>query len=554
MTQIYPHLHPDINTWPVARQSRERADFIHRLNAFTYSNLKKEFNDSYYDVISKTIYMESQRIKLNPWKVDPQDEKVYWQNISKELESSLNKPEKAEIQDALFKKIINRYNEEIVAHFSPGIFKFSRWFLTAFFKRLLSRYFAKGQWRWGTKLDLQQRIKIVGDIEKLRTLFEKGNVVIMPTHYSNLDSVMIGYAMDTNVGLPFFSYGAGLNLYNVEIVGYFINRLGAFRVDRRKKNPIYLECLKSMASYSIMDDVNCLFFPGGTRSRSGKTEDKLKLGLIGSVIEAQRLLLEKNEEKKVFVVPLNIGYHFVLEAGQLIDQHLQAIGRDKYKRTRQSGPTFGTIMRFVRDLYRKESEVYMSFGEPIDILGNSVDINGDSYDKFGNKIDLKDYFSLGGELSSNLQRESIYSKYLGEVVSESYKKYNVILSSNVVSFVAFHLIFEEYKNLELIPFINQSGKTFTIEGSDFEQNVDKLVQIIQNLSTDKHVTVSDESWSDVPVLIEEGIHKLGIYHNPPVLLVNDKKQIICTDLKLLLFYHNRLANYNFEESMGWQTV
>jgi len=303
-----------------------------------------------------------------------------------------------------------------------------------------------------------------------------------------------------------------------------------------------------------MDDVNCLFFPGGTRSRSGKTEDKLKLGLIGSVIEAQRLLLEKNEEKKVFVVPLNIGYHFVLEAGQLIDQHLQAIGRDKYKRTRQSGPTFSTIMRFVRDLYRKESEVYMSFGEPIDILGNSVDINGDSYDKFGNKIDLKDYFSLGGELSSNLQRESIYSKYLGEVVSESYKKYNVILSSNVVSFVAFHLIFEEYKNLELIPFINQSGKTFTIEGSDFEQNVDKLVQIIQNLSTDKHVTVSDESWSDVPVLIEEGIHKLGIYHNPPVLSVNDKKQIICTDLKLLLFYHNRLANYNFEESMGWQTV
>ncbi|HRO73317.1 MAG TPA: 1-acyl-sn-glycerol-3-phosphate acyltransferase, partial [Saprospiraceae bacterium] len=439
-----------------------------------------------------------------PWKVDPQDEKVYWQNISKELESSLNKPEKAEIQDALFKKIINRYNEEIVAHFSPGIFKFSRWFLTAFFKRLLSRYFAKGQWRWGTKSDLQQRIKIVGDIEKLRMLFEKGNVVIMPTHYSNLDSVMIGYAMDTNVGLPFFSYGAGLNLYNVEIVGYFINRLGAFRVDRRKKNPIYLECLKSMASYSIMDDVNCLFFPGGTRSRSGKTEDKLKLGLIGSVIEAQRLLLEKNEEKKVFVVPLNIGYHFVLEAGQLIDQHLQAIGRDKYKRTRQSGPTFSTIMRFVRDLYRKESEVYMSFGEPIDILGNSVDINGDSYDKFGNKIDLKDYFSLGGELSSNLQRESIYSKYLGEVVSESYKKYNVILSSNVVSFVAFHLIFEEYKNLELIPFINQSGKTFTIEGSDFEQNVDKLVQIIQNLSTDKHVTVSDESWSDVPVLIEEG--------------------------------------------------
>ncbi|MBK7635043.1 MAG: 1-acyl-sn-glycerol-3-phosphate acyltransferase [Saprospiraceae bacterium] len=83
----------------------------------------------------------------------------------------------------------------------------------------------------------------------------------MPTHYSNLDSIMIGYAIDSNVGLPSFSYGAGLNLFNVEIVGYFINRLGAFKVDRRKKNPIYLEMSEIYGSYSIIKGVNCLFFP-----------------------------------------------------------------------------------------------------------------------------------------------------------------------------------------------------------------------------------------------------------------------------------------------------
>ena len=554
MTQIYPHLQPDISAWPVARQSRERAAFIQRLNDYIYLNLKKEFHNSYYDLISKAIYMENQRIKLNPWKVDPQDEKVYWQNISKELEASLKKEDKDEIQEALLKKIINRYNEEITGHFSPGIFKFSRTFLTSFFKRLFSRYFAKGKWRWGTKADLQQRIKIKGDIEKIRTLYDKGTVVIMPTHYSNLDSIMIGYAIDTNVGLPFFSYGAGLNLYNIEIVGYFINRLGAFRVDRRKKNPIYLECLKSMTSYSIIEGVNCLFFPGGTRSRIGQTEDRVKLGLIGSAIEAQRLLLEQNNDRKIFVVPLSVGYHFVLEASQLIDQHLQAIGRDKYKRTRQSSPTFKTIMKFILDLYRKESEVYMSFGDPIDILGNKVDDNGESFDKFGNKVDLKDYFSFGGELSSNSQRESIYSKYLGEVVVESYKKHNIILSSNVVSFVAFHLIFEEYRDIGLIPFINQTGKDFTVNADIFEQYVSKLVHIIMDMVAIDKVTVSDESWSDIPQLIKEGISKLGIYHTPQVLVINDQNEIECTDLKLLLFYHNRLVNYDFEGLMGWQIV
>ncbi len=554
MTQIYKHLHPDIAEWPVAKQSRERADFINRLNDFVYSNLQKEFKNSYYDVISKAIYLENQRIKLNPWKVDPQDEKAYWQSISKELEASQSSENKQELQTTLLKRIINRYSEEIVAHFSPGVYKFARVFLTSFFKRLFGRYFAKGSWRFGSKEDLQQRIKVVGNIDKIRSLYEKGNVVILPTHYSNLDSIMVGYAIDSNVGLPFFSYGAGLNLYNVEIVGYFMNRLGAFRVDRRKKNPIYLECLKSMTSYSITQGVNCLFFPGGTRSRSGQTEDRLKLGLIGSVIEAQRLMIEHNEDKKVFVVPLNIGYHFVLEASGLIDQHLQAIGRDKYKRTRHTGMTFKTMTRFVRNIFRKESEVYMSFGDPIDILGNQVDAEGNSYDKFGNIVELKDYFSFGGALSQNAQRESIYSKYLGEVVVESYRKHNVILSSNVVAFVAFQLISQEFSDLDLISLVNQTGKIFTIEGAQFEQTVSKLVHIILEKAAEKHVTVSDESWNDIPTLVKEGITKLGIYHEPSVLSVNDKQQIVNSDLKLLLFYHNRLINYGFEDLMGWKKI
>lgn len=554
MTQIFPHIQPDISTWPVAKQSKERADFIQRLNDFIYENLQEEFKGSYYDVISKAIYMETQRIKHNPWKVDPQDEKAYWQNISKELEASLSKEHKDALQEALLKKIINRYSEEIVAHFSPGIFKFARWFLTAFFKRLFSRFFARGQWRWGSKADLQQRIKVVGDIEKIRTLYQKGIVVILPTHYSNLDSIMVGYAIDSNVGLPFFSYGAGLNLYNVEIVGYFMNRLGAFRVDRRKKNPIYLECLKSMTCYSITQGVNCLFFPGGTRSRSGQTESNLKLGLIGSVIEAQRLMIEQESDKKVFVVPLNIGYHFVLEASGLVDQHLQAIGRDKYKRARPTGPNFKTIMRFIRDLYRKDSEVYMSFGDPIDILGNRVDQEGVSFDKFGNKVDLKDYFSFGGTLSQNPQRESIYSKFLGEVIVESYRKHNVILSSNVVAFVAFHMVSQEFPDLDLIGLMNHKGKSFSIEGVLFEQNVTKLVHIIKEKASDQQVTIADAPWDDIPALIKSGISRLGIYHVPPVLSVNDQKQIVCSDLKLLFFYHNRLINYEFEELMGWKKI
>jgi len=554
MTHIYPHLIPEVENWPVAIQSRTRSEFIERLNQYVFRQLSETHEGVFYDLISKTIYMENQRIKLTPWKVDPPDEKTYWKLISNELDGAAFREDKGEVELVLLKKIINRYNEEIVGHFMPKTFLFSRIFLTSFFKRIFNSYFAKGQWRWGNKKVLQEKIKIKGNVELIRTLFNKGTVVILPTHYSNLDSIMVGYAIDANVGLPSFSYGAGLNLYNVEIVAYFINRLGAFRVDRRKKNPIYLECLKSMTGYSIIEGVNCLFFPGGTRSRSGQTDDKLKLGLISSVIEAQRLHLENNSSNKIFVVPLNIGYHFVLEASHLIDQHLQLTGRDKYKRTRGGGPTFSNIVRFIKDLYTKSSEVYMSFGDPLDVFGNKVDAEGDSYDKFGHKVEMKDYFTFGGELSSNSQREGVYAKILGETVVDSYKKFNVILSSNVLAFVAFHLIYQEYKEAGLLQLVNQRQKIFELESSIVEENIRILVLHIIQMSKQGTVTVSDESWFDIPALVQEGLSKLGIYHAVDVLKKDKKGKLRCQDIRLLYFYHNRLINYGFEEFMEWEKV
>ncbi len=552
MTQIYPHIQPEVEKWPVAIQSNNRSNFIKELNDFAFNNITVEHGSNLYDLISKAIYLENQRIKLNPWKVDPPDEKSYWKTISTDLEASLQREDKEDVQIELLKKIVNRYNEEIVGHFSPKIFKFSRHFLTSFFKRIFCKFFDTGKWRWGSKSDLQQRIKVIGDVEKIRELFKKGTVVILPTHYSNLDSIMVGYAMDTNIGLPFFSYGAGLNLYNVEIVGYFINRLGAFRVDRRKKNPIYLECLKSMTGYSIIDGVNCIFFPGGTRSRSGQTEDKVKLGLISSLIEAQRIHLEQNNQKKIFVVPLNIGYHFVLEAPHLIDQHLQHVGRDKYKRRKQLGPSFGSIYRFIRDIYTKSSEVYMSFGEPLDVFGNIVDYEGNSFDKFGNKVDTKDYFTFDGALSSNSQRESVYAKLLGETVVASYKKFNVILSSNVVAFTAFHVLMKEFKDLDFIHLVNQKDQIYIISGDDFEQSLSMIVKLIKEMNSKDQVTISDENWDDISSIINIGLTKLGIYHGYPILKKEKNNTLQCRDIKLLYFYHNRLINYGLEELMDWQ--
>lgn len=552
MNNTYPHIIPDVSQWPVAMQSKYRAEFISELNTYVIEQILETHKHNLYDLISKTIYMENQRIKLNPWKVDPPDEREYWKSISTELENTTIREDRFDAELELLKRIINRYAEEIVGNFKPGAFKFSRVFLTSFFKRIFNRYFGPSSWRWGSKRSLQEKIKLRGNIDLIRNLFHKGTVVFMPTHYSNLDSIMIGYAIDSNVGLPSFSYGAGLNLFNVEIVGYFINRLGAFKVDRRKKNPIYLECLKSMASYSIIKGVNCLFFPGGTRSRSGSIEDKLKLGLISSSIEAQRLHLEKGNENKIFVIPLSVGYHFVLEASQLIEQHLQIIGKEKYKRARPAGLTFGTIIRFVKDLYTRSSEVYMSFGDPMDVFGNKVDADGNSFDKFGHKVNMGDYFTFDGELSSNRQREGVYAKYLGENLVDSYRRFNVVLSSNVVSFVAFHTIYKEYNGTDLFQFLNQKISQYEIPYELFYKNAVTVIEHIKTLSKNNALLLSDEPWNDDLKLINEGFQKLGIYHASDILkrIIQDK--IVCKNIRLLYFYQNRLIDYGLEETMNWK--
>ncbi|MBL0018420.1 MAG: 1-acyl-sn-glycerol-3-phosphate acyltransferase, partial [Bacteroidetes bacterium] len=134
------------------------------------------------------------------------------------------------------------------------------------------------------------------DPEAVRALLHEivERVILVPTHFSNLDSIVIGWAIET-LGLPAFTYGAGINLFGHPILAYFMSRLGAFRVDRRKKNKAYLTVLKSYSEEVLLRKGHMLFFPGGTRSRSGSLESRFKLGLLGTAIETQRkLLLEGN--------------------------------------------------------------------------------------------------------------------------------------------------------------------------------------------------------------------------------------------------------------------
>lgn len=548
----YPHIIPEIEDWPIYKLHEDRKKFVAEIDAFTQERLNTLYGSKIDDEIAKTIYKELIRIKEEPWKVDPPKEKQYWKKIQKRLLNGLDKTDEEahEINQEILQKIIHRYSEEIVGTFKKKTFLFARRFSTLLFTRLLNTAAARNIWQiWGNRYRLIDRLMVKGEVEKIRSLAKKGTIVVVPTHFSNLDSILIGYALDTFAGLPSFSYGAGLNLYNSGYVAYFINRLGAYRVDRRKKNTIYLETLKAMSNLSIQRGTNSLFFPGGTRSRSGALETRLKLGLLSTVIDAQRSNLQKGKEEKIFVVPLVLGYHFVLEAKSLIDQYLKRIGKERYIRSKDEFYSLRKLFFYSWQFFAESNEINLSFGQPMDVLGNPVDEDGNSYDQYGNVIDIADYFRLEGEITTNLQRESEYTRMLGEKIVERYYKDNIVLTSHLVAFAAFQILKKQNKQLDLYGVLRLPTEDYVFDQELLQQVIAQLKVALFEMEQKGEIKLSEPIRGSEMSIIQDGVKRLGSYHVAKPLRYTKKKQIVSDNFRILFYYHNRLENYQLDQQI-----
>lgn len=549
--KIYPHIYPRFEDWPVYQLSRDRAQFIQDIDALTFEKLSRK---DLSELIAKTLYLERIRLKEDPWKVDPPNEKAFWNKIGKRLiKRSLDKePEEArKAAEEILAKIIHRYSEEIVGTFSVSHFRFARRFLTAFFNRLFNaavrRNFLRGLFRG--RRNLYEQFNVRGDVERVRALFERGAVVVVPTHFSNLDSILVGYVMDQIMGLPAFAYGAGLNLYNFGPAAYFMNRLGAYRVDRRKKNPIYLETLKSMSMLSIRRGVNNLFFPGGTRSRSGALESDLKMGLLGTAVEAQRVMCQQGERRKVFIVPMVIGYHFVLEAPFLIEQHLRAIGKEQYLRLKDEGQTVRGWLRFIWRFLSTTSDITISVGRPMDVLGNFVDSDGVSRNAFGQELDIADYFRHNHAINADAQREAEYTRLLASRILDRYFAENVVLSSHLAAFVVFELLVQANPRLDIFGVLRLPPDEYVFPFAVVEEAVAKLLEALREMRDQERIQLCDSLENPIADVVREGIRKLGAFHAEPPLKFNKKGDILSSNFRLLYYYHNRLTGYGLEKRM-----
>jgi glycerol-3-phosphate O-acyltransferase len=542
-----------IPDWPVYQLSKNRKEFIEEVALCSFKRIKeiRPTRKQLIDELEATVYREQQRMKRNRWRVDPQDEPAFWSKVKHDLVEISSKPleDNSAKEDEILKRIVYRYASEIAGNFKPTSYRFARSVIKFWFSRLLNASRVK---KFGAifrnQYTLRDKIQIVGKVKQLRKLAKKGTIVMVPTHFSNLDSILIGWVIHS-LGLPAFIYGAGLNLFNIKIIAYFMNSLGAFKVDRRKKNLPYLETLKMYSGIAIQKGAHSLFFPGGTRTRSGMIEKMLKLGLLSTATEAQRNIYlntpEGEEARKIFVVPVTLNYHFVLEAPELIDDYLSVKGQDRYLPEEDK---YGSLqlLKFMFKFFTKGSNISVSIGRGLDIMGNIVDEEGNSLDAQGRIINTRDYFLSNGVITIDKQREDEYTRMLSQRIVSEYHRINRVFASHLVAFVAFEMWQKKHPKLDLFGLLRLPEEDLELEYAEFRQTCKRIRKQIYKLNKADKANYATHMRGKVDLVISHGLENVGIFHLKRPLLMSKKGKIVTQDLNTLYYYHNRLVGYDLE--------
>eukprot|EP00028_Trichosphaerium_sp_Am-I-7-wt_P000585 CAMPEP_0168516180 /NCGR_PEP_ID=MMETSP0405-20121227/5251_1 /TAXON_ID=498012 /ORGANISM="Trichosphaerium sp, Strain Am-I-7 wt" /LENGTH=806 /DNA_ID=CAMNT_0008535847 /DNA_START=658 /DNA_END=3075 /DNA_ORIENTATION=- len=234
-------------------------------------------------------------------------------------------------------------------------------------------YFFRKVWR-----NLYSQVTVNEEqLMKLRGLAEKGPLVIVPSHRSYIDFLIISYIFFTyDITIPHIA--AGEDFLNMPGVSPLLRRCGAFFLKRSFKgdvlyNAIFTEYVQKL----LMLNCPLEFFIEGTRSRSGKMLQP-KVGLLSMITETYF----DGQVDDINIVPVNINYDKIIEA-EIYPNEL--LGEPKTKESLEGLVRGSYIFR------ESWGKIMLKVGEPIslnDYVGGFVGSNK-SLDPFKNKRDRK---------------------------------------------------------------------------------------------------------------------------------------------------------------------
>jgi len=145
------------------------------------------------------------------------------------------------------------------------------------------------------------------DLENLRETVGKGPLLLLPTHKSHIDYIVISQVMrDANIMLPHIAAGENLSFWPL---GWLFRSSGAFFIRRKFINDrFYTAVVNAYIRRLIQSGYAIEVFIEGGRSRTGKLL-RPKLGMLEMALRA----LATTPGQRLQVMPIFIGYEQVIE-------------------------------------------------------------------------------------------------------------------------------------------------------------------------------------------------------------------------------------------------
>ncbi len=507
---------------------REVASRVAGFHTASRRDMELMLNDAAFHEIRR---LEQQR------NTETREELPYWRGLVKRIAKMTDDEKRRAVED-----LTMRYSKDVAGNFDPRVYELSTHavprLLTGIMRpSSLPSVLPKGE---GTTV-LEQLLRIEGDVQQLKNLSKTGTLVYVPTHSSNLDSIVLGRALEV-AGLSPVIYGAGKNLFTNPIISFFMHNLGAYRVDRRIRAKAYKEVLKIYSQVMIERGYHSLFFPGGTRSRSNLIEQRLKLGLAGSAVSAFSNNRVHGVIRNVYFVPTTINYELVLEGETLIEDWLKAEGKARYIIEDDEFSRVDRWVAFFRKIMGLDAGCVIRFGSPVDCFGNPVDPEGQSVTPAGKSIDPGTYVMRRGKAVPDPKRDAAYTRDLGEVLVRRYREETVLMATSLVAHVLYRRVVRSTPGVDFFARLRSRGEvSFSREelAREVGELRDRLVTLQQRGEVRLNASLID---AEPMAIIERALEVWSGYHTRTA-AKDLGTEITAEDPTLLLYYQNRLVPF-----------
>jgi len=485
------------------------------------------------DIINETLYFENKRLQEDNTKREYKKDIKIIKSIQKDL---LNADKKTKIE--ILERISVHYTEEISNFLNPFIYKTTTIIIPFIIASILNKISLKQIIKNPFYLlSIKKNLLLKGEIETLKKLSKIGTIIITPTHVSNLDSPLIGWATHS-MGLKPLIYGAGLDSFESIINNLLIPYLGTYTIDRKKHDSLYKKVLKEYAIFSLENNYGNLFFPGGTRSRSGKLESKLKKGLLGTGLIAYQNNLKTNKKKKdIFYIPVNLTYQSVIEESSLINEYLD---NKKEKRKKNYFLKLYQKITFFYKIFSLDAKIILNFGEAFDPFGNPVNEKGESLDSNGNIINKKKYFLNDNNFIISEEKTLKYTNKLASSIISTFQKNNTIMPIHFISYIAFKLLRNENSYLSLNQFLKKGVKIKTVSLDKFYKAMKKDLKTIRFLYSQNKIDLDENMKNkNSDEILNSVLKYISLFKNKKVLYIKNS-YLYSKNLRILYFYQNHL--------------